>query len=551
MPRKLKPRKDSPSRGSTTKNGQSTLENGIISPQEAIPRAARGKQGHSPQSWSAPGNKSGPGLLRSPIQPARPRDPGAASPPAQLAPLKSPRCDQEPRQATDGARPWHSNKGESHPQRNKINEVVRPRPEPTKRNGKSDRGRQRNTHPTKLSALAREEAGPPNTLHAIGKACPGSARPLGGDLRVQALHHTWTRGRSRSRFPSRTGIRAAPPAPPRAKDAPAARGEFNARVNRGARRGPPVSSAPAARCAPGRSARENPAPWTETLARPPPRLDLEPREPRARSRQHQPPHKPGGTHQSDLPVGAQFPSNSTPLGTAPMGVKVYGAMGERSSVGQAGPRGAPTITTALAHRHRLKGDQFGSGFVAANPNSKIPALVDRVPGPEPVRGLRIRAAMPGMHLAEEVRRFPSAPSGPVRAEQLRGWLMWADGLRASWLRAAASAISTPEGPREISLTDRRLCHWKQTPNGCPEPGNCRGSPSSAGADYSIADMAMLALVRASSRVGFRRFDDAGEFLDVRATANVLAWAERIDARPAGCSAGAWSTASPATCTGIS
>jgi len=221
----------------------------------------------------------------------------------------------------------------------------------------------------------------------------------------------------------------------------------------------------------------------------------------------------GATHDHDLPVGAH-PFQLYSLGT-PNGVKVTVLFEELLAAGHGGAEYDAWLIDIG------KGDQFGSGFVAANPNSKIPALVDRS-GPEPVRVFESGAIL--MHLAEKFGAF-LAPSGPVRAEQL-SWLMWQMGSApllgggfGHFYAYAPEKYRYPidryamESKRQMDVLNRELA----------------GKPFIAGADYSIADMAIWPWY---GQLALGRLYDAGEFLDVKSYANVLAWAERIDARPA-------------------
>src|SRR3954454_21111471 len=119
----------------------------------------------------------------------------------------------------------------------------------------------------------------------------------------------------------------------------------------------------------------------------------------------------GTTHDKDLPVG-RHPLQLYSLGT-PNGVKVTIMLEELLALGH---RGAEYDAWLI----RIgEGDQFGTGFVAVNPNSKIPALVDRS-GPEPIRVFESGAIL--VYLAEKFGEFLPR-SGPERAETL-SWLFW-------------------------------------------------------------------------------------------------------------------------------
>jgi GST-like protein len=221
----------------------------------------------------------------------------------------------------------------------------------------------------------------------------------------------------------------------------------------------------------------------------------------------------GPTHDHDLPVGAH-PFQLYSLGT-PNGVKVTVMFEELLAAGHEGAEYDAWLIDIG------KGAQFGSGFVAANPNSKIPALIDRS-GPEPVRVFESGAIL--IHLAEKFGAF-LAPSGPVRAEQL-SWLMWQMGSApflgggfGHFYAYAPEKYRYPidryamESKRQMDVLDRELAL----------------KPFIAGEDYSIADMAIWPWY---GQLALGRLYDAGAFLDVKSYTNVLAWAERLDDRPA-------------------
>jgi GST-like protein len=166
-------------------------------------------------------------------------------------------------------------------------------------------------------------------------------------------------------------------------------------------------------------------------------------------------------------------------------------------------------------------DQFSSGFVAVNPNSKIPALVDRS-GPEPVRVFESGAIL--VWLAEKFGEFLPA-SGPARAETL-SWLFWQMGS-APFLGGGFGhffayapvkieyAINrfAMEAKRQLDVLNRRLAE----------------SEYIAGPDYTIADMAIWPWYGGLARGGSY---GAAEFLSVQDYKNLLRWADAIAARPA-------------------
>ena len=221
----------------------------------------------------------------------------------------------------------------------------------------------------------------------------------------------------------------------------------------------------------------------------------------------------GPTHEKDLPVG-RHPLQLYSLGT-PNGVKVTVMLEELLALGQAGAEYDAWLVRIN------EGEQFGSGFVAANPNSKIPALVDRS-GPAPVRVFESGAIL--MHLAEKFGSFLPA-AGAVRAECL-SWLFWQMGSApflgggfGHFYAYAPSKIEyaidryAMEVKRQLDVLDRRLAE----------------SPYLAGDDYTIADMSVWpwygTLVKG-------QLYEAGEFLQVQEYKNVLRWTDEIAKRPA-------------------
>jgi GST-like protein len=221
----------------------------------------------------------------------------------------------------------------------------------------------------------------------------------------------------------------------------------------------------------------------------------------------------GATHERTLPVGAH-PLQLYSLAT-PNGQKVTILLEELLAAGVTGAEyDAYTIDI-------MKGEQFGSDFVAINPNSKIPALVDRSVDP-PIRLFESGAIL--LYLAEKFGKFvPTA--GSARAACL-SWLFWQVGSApyvgggfGHFYKYAPAKIEyaidrfTMETKRQLDVLDRHLA----------------GSAYLAGAEYTIADMAtwpwygglLLNLVY-----------DAAEFLDAASYPHVLRWAREIAARPA-------------------
>jgi GST-like protein len=168
------------------------------------------------------------------------------------------------------------------------------------------------------------------------------------------------------------------------------------------------------------------------------------------------------------------------------------------------------------------GDQFSSGFVAINPNSKIPALVDRS-GPEPVRVFESGAIL--LYLAERFGEFLPA-SGPSRAETL-SWLMWQVGAApflgggfGHFFAYAPQKFEYPlnrysmEAKRQFDVLNRRLAQ----------------SEYIAGPDYTIADIAIWPWYGGIA-LG-RSYEGADTFLATHEYEHVMRWAKAIDERPA-------------------
>ena len=222
----------------------------------------------------------------------------------------------------------------------------------------------------------------------------------------------------------------------------------------------------------------------------------------------------GATHDKELPVG-RHPMQLYSLGT-PNGVKVTVMLEELLALGHGGAEYDAWLIRINA------GEQFGSGFVAANPNSKIPALVDRS-GPAPVRVFESGAIL--LYLAEKFGGAYLPGSGAERAECL-SWLFWQMGsapfLGGGFGHFYAYAPTKMEYPidryamevkRQLDVLDRRLAE----------------SAYLAGDTYTIADMAVWpwygTLVKG-------QLYEAGEFLEVSAYHHVLRWTDEIAKRPA-------------------
>lgn len=221
----------------------------------------------------------------------------------------------------------------------------------------------------------------------------------------------------------------------------------------------------------------------------------------------------GATHDKDLPVG-KHPLQLYSLGT-PNGQKVTIMLEELLALGH---KGAEYDAWLIRIN---EGDQFGSGFVDVNPNSKIPALMDRS-GDKPVRVFESGAIL--MYLAEKFGAFlPTAQ--PARAEAL-SWLFWQMGSTpflgggfGHFYAYAPEKIEyaidryAMETKRQLDVLDRRLAE----------------SDDVAGSEYTIADMAIWPWYGGMVK-GWNY--GAAEFLSVHEYKNVLRWADQIYARAA-------------------
>ncbi|MEL6119838.1 MAG: glutathione-dependent disulfide-bond oxidoreductase [Pseudomonadota bacterium] len=221
----------------------------------------------------------------------------------------------------------------------------------------------------------------------------------------------------------------------------------------------------------------------------------------------------GATHDAPLPRGEhKFQLYS--MGT-PNGVKVTMLFEELLEAGHDAEYDAWLVKIG-------DGDQFGSGFTEINPNSKIPAMVDYT-GDEPLNVFESGSIM--VHLAEKFGAFLPA-SGPARTEVFN-WLMWQMGsapfLGGGFGHFYTYAPEKFEYPinRYAMETKRQLDVLNRT---------LADRPFVAGDDYSIADMAIWPWY--GGVVLGRQYGDSATFLSVHEYENVIAWAEKIDARPA-------------------
>ncbi|GKQ58692.1 glutathione-dependent disulfide-bond oxidoreductase [Sphaerotilus sulfidivorans] len=221
----------------------------------------------------------------------------------------------------------------------------------------------------------------------------------------------------------------------------------------------------------------------------------------------------GATHERALPVG-RHPLQLYSLGT-PNGVKVTVMLEELLALGHAGAEYDAWLVKIG------DGEQFGSGFVEVNPNSKIPALVDRS-GPEPIRVFESGAIL--VHLAEKFGALlPAAPA--ARAECL-SWLFWQMGSApfvgggfGHFYAYAPEKLEYPinryamETKRQLDVLDRLLATRRHV----------------AGDDYTVADIAIWPWY---GQMAQGLLYGAGEFLQVEQYTHLRRWADEVGARPA-------------------
>jgi GST-like protein len=220
----------------------------------------------------------------------------------------------------------------------------------------------------------------------------------------------------------------------------------------------------------------------------------------------------GATHDKELPIG-RHPLQLYSLAT-PNGQKVTIMLEELLALGKTGAEYDAWLI-------RINGEQFGSGFVAINPNSKIPALVDRS-GPKPIRIFESGAIL--LYLAEKFDAF--LPTEPAERAECFSWLFWQMGSApflgggfGHFYAYAPTKIEyainryAMETKRLLDVLDRRLAESEYV----------------AGPNYTIADMANWPWYGGLARTGQY---GAAEFLGVQEYKNVLRWADAIAARPA-------------------
>jgi len=221
----------------------------------------------------------------------------------------------------------------------------------------------------------------------------------------------------------------------------------------------------------------------------------------------------GPTHEKELPVG-KHPLQLYSLAT-PNGVKVTLLLEELLELGHKGAEYDAWLIKIG------DGDQFSSGFVAANPNSKIPALMDHSTA-TPTRVFESGAIL--LYLSEKFGEFQ--PKDPAKRPEMLSWLFWQMGSApylgggfGHFYAYAPEKFQYPidrfamETKRQLDVLDRHLAE----------------NEFMAGEDYTIADMAILPWY---GMLNAGKLYDAGEFLDVASYKNVTRWREQLEVRPA-------------------
>ncbi|WAC22918.1 glutathione-dependent disulfide-bond oxidoreductase [Blastomonas sp. SL216] len=221
----------------------------------------------------------------------------------------------------------------------------------------------------------------------------------------------------------------------------------------------------------------------------------------------------GATHDKELPVG-QHPLQLYSMAT-PNGVKVTVMLEELLAAGHSGAEYDAWLIDIR------QGGQFGSDFVAINPNSKIPALMDRS-GPEPVRLFESGSIL--LYLAEKFGAF--LPSDPIKRTEAMNWLFWQMGSApylgggfGHFYAYAPLKIEycidrfTMETKRQLDVLNRHLADHEYM----------------AGSDYSIADIAIWPWY---AGVATGQVYNAAEFLQAHEYTHLLRWADQIGERPA-------------------
>ncbi len=219
----------------------------------------------------------------------------------------------------------------------------------------------------------------------------------------------------------------------------------------------------------------------------------------------------GPTHEKELPVG-KHPLQLYSLGT-PNGVKVTVMLEELLAAGHSC---AEYDAWLIQIR---EGDQFGSGFVSVNPNSKIPALMDHST-PKPTRVFESGAIL--LYLAEKFDAF--MPSDPANRAEMLSWLFWQMGSApyvgggfGHFYHYATEKIEyaierfTMETKRQLDVLDRHLADNRYM----------------CGDEYTIADMAIWPWY---GGLLLNRQYNAAEFLEAESYTNAMRWTRELDAR---------------------
>ncbi|TAL34293.1 glutathione-dependent disulfide-bond oxidoreductase [Phenylobacterium sp.] len=222
----------------------------------------------------------------------------------------------------------------------------------------------------------------------------------------------------------------------------------------------------------------------------------------------------GPTHDKVLPVG-EHPFQLYSLGT-PNGVKVTVMFEELLALGHKGAEYDAWMINIG------QGDQFGSGFVEINPNSKIPALLDRSNPDKPFRVFESGAIL--LHLAEKFGAF--LPTEPAARAEVMSWVMWLMGSApylgggfghfyayAPFKIEYAIDRFAMEAKRQLDVLDRRLAEAEYL----------------GGSEYTIADMMVWPWYGLLAKGGAY---EAGEFLDTQSYKNVQRWTDLIGRREA-------------------
>ncbi len=221
----------------------------------------------------------------------------------------------------------------------------------------------------------------------------------------------------------------------------------------------------------------------------------------------------GPTHEKDLPKG-KHPLQLYSLAT-PNGVKVTICLEELLALGKTRAEYDAWLIEIT------EGDQFSSGFVEVNPNSKIPAMVD-YSGKSPIRIFESGSIL--FYLAEKFGAF--LPTDPAGKTECMSWLFWQMGSApylgggfGHFYAYAPEKLEYPinrfamEAKRQLDVLDRNLAERRFM----------------CGDEYSIADMAIFPWYGA---MVLGRIYDAAEFLDVKTYTHLTRWAQEIDERPA-------------------